>query len=46
MVLKAGVSTAAIAARIDAGETPEALARDYDMTVDDVSQAVLYERAA
>ena len=46
VVVSAGVSTAAIARRIDAGETPDAVAEDYGLTLDDVRQAVLYERAA
>lgn len=41
-----GVTTSAIAERIDAGETPEELAQDYDLTVNQVEEAVLYERAA
>jgi uncharacterized protein (DUF433 family) len=41
-----GVSTAAIVGRIDAGETPEDVAADYDLTRADVEQAVVYERAA
>jgi uncharacterized protein (DUF433 family) len=41
-----GVSTAAIAGRIDAGERPEDIAADCGMTSDEVAQAVLYERAA
>ena len=41
-----GISTAAIVERIDAGERPGDVARDYGMTPDDVAQAVLYERAA
>jgi uncharacterized protein (DUF433 family) len=41
-----GISTAAIVARVDAGEQPGEIAADYGMTVDDVEQAVLYERAA
>lgn len=46
VVLSRGVSTAAIVARIDAGETPSDLAQDYGLTTADVEQAVLYERAA
>jgi uncharacterized protein (DUF433 family) len=46
VVLRAGVSTAAIAARIDAGETPKELAADYGLTVEEIEHAVLYERAA
>jgi len=41
-----GISTAAIAERIDAGETVEALAEDYDLSRDEVEQAVLYAHAA
>ena len=41
-----GISTAAIVARVDAGERPGEIAADYEMTVDDVGQVVLYERAA
>lgn len=41
-----GISTAAIAGRIDAGETVNDIAADYDLTAAEVEQAVLYERAA
>ena len=43
---RAGVSTAAIADRIDARELAADVATDYDLTVEEVEQAVLYERAA
>ena len=46
VVISRGISTAAIVARIDAGETPADLAVDYDLTPGDIEQAVLYERAA
>lgn len=46
IVLRAGVSAAAIADRIDAGESVDTLAEDYDLTRDEVEQAVLYSRAA
>ena len=46
VVLRAGISTAAIATRIDAGETTTALAADYGLTVEEIEHAVLYERAA
>jgi len=46
IVLRAGVSTAAIADRLDAGETVAALAEDYDLSAEEVEQAVLYSRAA
>jgi uncharacterized protein (DUF433 family) len=46
VILRKGVTTAVIAERIDAGETEEDLAADYDLTTDDIRQAILYERAA
>jgi uncharacterized protein (DUF433 family) len=46
VVARAGVSTAAITQRIDAREAAEEVAADYDLTVEEVEQAVLYERAA
>jgi uncharacterized protein (DUF433 family) len=46
VVLRAGVSTGAIAERIDAGESVEALAEDYDLSPEEIEEAVLYERAA
>ena len=46
VVLKAGVSTTVIAERIDAQETAQDIADDYDLTVEEVEQAVMYERAA
>jgi uncharacterized protein (DUF433 family) len=46
VVARAGVSTAAIVDRIDAGEQVTALAEDYDMSPHEITQAVLYERAA
>lgn len=41
-----GVTTASIAERIDAGESVDEVAVDYDLTSDEVEEAVLYERAA
>lgn len=46
VVARAGISTAAIAGRIDAKEPAAEVAADYDLTVEEVEQAVLYERAA
>lgn len=46
VLLAHGISTAAIVDRIDAGERPDDIARDYGMTPAEVEQAVLYERAA
>jgi uncharacterized protein (DUF433 family) len=46
VVLRAGVSTGVIAERIDSGETVTDLADDYGLSVEEVEQAVLYERAA
>jgi uncharacterized protein (DUF433 family) len=41
-----GITTAAIAGRIDAGESTADLATDYDLTESEIEEAVLYERAA
>lgn len=46
VVLRAGVSTVAIADRLDAGETVDELARDYGLATTEIEQAVVYERAA
>ena len=46
VVLRAGGSTATIAGRIDAGEEPGEVAQDYGLTVEEIEQAVIYERAA
>ena len=46
IVQRKGISTAAIVDRIDAGESVEALAEDYDLSRDEIEQAVLYARAA
>lgn len=46
VVQRKGVSTSTIAERIDAGETVEDVAADYDLSPFEVEQAVLYERAA
>lgn len=46
IILRKGVSTSAIADRIDAGETVDDLAQDYDLQPREVEEAVVYERAA
>ncbi len=46
VIANKGISTAAIAERIDAGESAVDVAADYDMTEGDIEEAVLYERAA
>src|SRR5579863_980707 len=46
VVQRKGVSTSAIAERIDAGETVEDVAADYDLGGSEIEQAILYERAA
>jgi uncharacterized protein (DUF433 family) len=46
VVVRTGVSTRAIAERIDAGETVAALADDYELAPSEIEDAVLYERAA
>ena len=40
------ISTATIVGRIDAGESTDSLADDYDVSVEQIEEAVLYERAA
>lgn len=46
VVVRRGVSTQAIAERIDAGESVDELASDYDLSPAEIEEAVLYERAA
>lgn len=46
VVLRTGVATEAIAERIDAGETVDALADDYDLKPEEIEEAILYERTA
>jgi uncharacterized protein (DUF433 family) len=46
VILRMGISTAAITDRIDAGETVEDIAEDYELSPMEIEQAVLYERAA
>ncbi len=46
VVISRGISTAAIVARIDAGEAVADLAADYDLSLAEIDDAVLYERAA
>lgn len=46
IILRKGISTSAIADRIDAGETVDDLAQDYDLEPREVEEAVVYERAA
>lgn len=46
VIVRRGISTAAIVVRIDAGETVEDLAVDYDLSVAEIDDAVMYERVA
>ena len=46
VVERRGVSTSAIVERIDAGESVEDVANDYDLGQAEIEQAILYERAA
>ncbi len=46
VVLRRGISTSAIAERIDAGETIEDIAADYELGRPEIEQAAVYERAA
>jgi uncharacterized protein (DUF433 family) len=41
-----GISTLAIVDRVDAGETIDDVAADYDLRPEEVEQAIVYERAA
>ncbi len=46
VVRSSGISTRAIAERIDAGESVAELADDYGMQETEIREAVLYEKAA
>lgn len=46
IVQRVGVSTAVIADRIDAGEELDAIAQDYEITIEELQAAVLFEKAA
>ena len=46
ILIRTGISTAAIAERVDAEERVEDIADDYGLTVEEVEQAVVFERAA
>lgn len=46
VLARGGITTAAITERIDAGETLADLAEDYDLSIGEIEEAVLYERAA
>ena len=46
ILLSRGVATRAIVDRIDAGESPETVAADYALSLLEVEEAVLYERAS
>lgn len=46
VVSRTGISTQAIADRIDAGETVKALAADYELAPREIEEAVVYERAS
>jgi len=41
-----GIATGAIVERMDAGESVTDLAEDYDLSTEEIMEAVLYERAA
>lgn len=45
-VARSGISTAALVDRVDAGEDLEILAGDYGLRIDQIEDAVFYERAA
>ena len=45
-LIRKGISTSILVDRIDAGESAEAVADDYELDVNEVEMAILYERAA
>jgi len=46
IVARRGVSTAVIVDRVDAGESIEDIATDYDLERGEVEEAIVYARAA
>ena len=46
VVVSKGIATSTIAERVDAGESVNDLAADYDLAQSEIEQAVVYERAA
>jgi uncharacterized protein (DUF433 family) len=46
VVARKGISTSAIVDRVDAGESVEAIAADYELGPSEIEQAIVYERAA
>jgi uncharacterized protein (DUF433 family) len=46
VIARLGVSTGVIVDRVNAGESPEELAKDYRATPDEIMDALAYERAA
>ena len=46
IIERRGISTAAIVDRVDAGESVEEIASDYGLTIEEVTEAIVYEQAA
>jgi uncharacterized protein (DUF433 family) len=46
VVASRGIGTSTIAERVDAGESVNGIAADYDLAQSEIEQAVVYERAA
>lgn len=46
VVARKGISTSTIAERVDAGESVDGIAADYDLGPAEIEQAIVYERAA
>ncbi|KAB2877301.1 MAG: DUF433 domain-containing protein [Pseudorhodoplanes sp.] len=46
VVVRKGISTSVIVERVDAGESVDEIAADYDLGPSEIEQAVIYERAA
>jgi uncharacterized protein (DUF433 family) len=46
ILVSRGIRTSTIVGRIDAGEEPNDIARDYGLQLDEIDAALFYERAA
>lgn len=46
VIARKGITTAVLAERLDAGESVQALAYDYDLEETEVEEAIVYEKAA
>lgn len=46
IIVKRGISTAAVAGRVDAGESVQEIAADYGLDINEIEEALIYELAA